>query len=128
MGGISRAVLVNGDPSPHEALILFDNDAPIAVRTQRWKYLAAVYYRAMKLPYSIFGYEELHDLIADPSESYSVAANHPEVAAEMRARLAAAKTEFAPYRQKEIPQAFKSLRGEAAPAGLSGLPAAAGRA
>ena len=57
----------------------------------------------MKLPYSIFGYEELHDLIADPSESYSVAASHPEVAAEMRSRLEAAQTEFAPYRQKEIP-------------------------
>ena len=104
------SVLADGAPSPHEALILFDNDAPIAVRTQRWKYVAAVYYRGLKLPYSIFGYEELHDLIADPSESYSVAATHPELAAEMRARLAAAKAEFAPYRQKEIPAAFRSLR------------------
>ncbi len=103
-------VLVEGAPSPHDALILFDNDAPIAVRTQRWKYLAAVYYRAMKLPYSIFGYEELHDLVADPAENYSVAASHPEVAADMRARLEAAKTEFAPYRQKEIPAAFRALR------------------
>ena len=104
------SVLVDGASSPHEALILFDNDAPIAVRTQRWKYLSAVYYRAMKLPYSIFGYEELHDLVADPTESYSVAATHPDVAAEMRSRLEAARAEFAPYRQKEIPPAFRSLR------------------
>jgi arylsulfatase A len=104
------AVLVDGAPSPHEALILFDNDAPIAVRTQRWKYLSAVYYRAIKLPYSLFGYEELHDLVADPSESYSVAATHPGVATAMRERLAAAKAEFAPYRQKEIPPAFRALR------------------
>ena len=103
-------VLIDGAPSPHEALILFDNDAPIAVRTQRWKYLSAVYYRGMKLPYSIFGYEELHDVIADPSESYSVAVANPEVTAQMKARLDAARTEFAPYRQKEIPPAFRALR------------------
>ena len=107
------SVLVDGARSPHDALILFDNDAPIAVRTQRWKYLSAVYYRSMKLPYSIFGYEELHDLLADPSESYSVAASHPDVTAKMRSRLDAARTEFAPYRQTEIPPAFRSLRSRA---------------
>lgn len=107
------AVLTRGAPSPHEALILFDNEQPIGVRTQNWKYLESAYYRGLKLPMTLLGYEQLYDLKADPSENYSVAATHPEVAKAMRDRLAAAKADFAPFRHKEIPQVFKDLRAQA---------------
>src|ERR1700761_8381803 len=43
------AVLTAGAASPHEELVLFDNEVPIGVRTQDWKYLDAVYYRGLKL-------------------------------------------------------------------------------
>lgn len=106
------AVLTKGAPSPHEELILFDNEDPIGVRTQDWKYLESAYYRGLKLPMALMGYAQLYDLKADPSENYSVAATHPEVAAEMKTRLAAAKQAFAPYRHKDIPPVFKALRAQ----------------
>jgi arylsulfatase A-like enzyme len=104
------AVLRSGAPSPHEALILFDNEVPIGVRTQDWKYVESAYYRGNKLPMAVLGYEQLYDVKADPSENYSVAATHPEIAKAMRERLKAAKAEFAPYRHKDIPPYFKQLR------------------
>jgi arylsulfatase A-like enzyme len=105
-------VLAEGAPSPHETLILFDNEDPIGVRTQDWKYIESAYYRGLKLPMSLLGYEQLYDVKADPSENYSVAATHPEKAAEMRGLLKAAKAEFAPFKHKEIPPVFKALRGQ----------------
>ncbi len=102
-------VLTAGAPSPHEALILFDNETPVAIRTQRWKYVANAYYRSIRMPYDMLGYSELYDLVADPSESYSVAAAHPEVAASLKALLDKARSEFAPLKHKDIPPAFKAL-------------------
>ncbi|HEX3700750.1 MAG TPA: sulfatase-like hydrolase/transferase [Phenylobacterium sp.] len=106
------AVLAEGAPSPHEALILFDNEDPIGIRTQGWKYVESAYYRGLKLPMTLLGYEQLYDLKADPSENYSVAATHADVAAQLRDRLKAAKAEFAPFKHKEIPPIFKALRGQ----------------
>lgn len=103
------AVLTEGAPSPHEALVLFDNEVPIGIRTQEWKYISAAYYREIKLPFSLLGYEELYDLRVDRAESYSVAATHPEVTRAMKARLAAAQAEFGPLKHKDIPPAFKAL-------------------
>ncbi|HEY0436115.1 MAG TPA: sulfatase-like hydrolase/transferase, partial [Phenylobacterium sp.] len=103
-------VLRSGAPSPHEALILFDGEVPIGVRTQQWKYVESTYYRGnMTGALAARGYEQLYDMQADPSESYSVALTHPEVAKAMRERLAAAKAEFAPYRNGTPPY-FKALR------------------
>jgi arylsulfatase A len=106
-------VLTHGAPSPHDALVLFDNEAPIGIRTQDWKYLSAAYYRGIKLPYALLGLEELYDIRADRSESYSVAATHPDVTKAMKARLDAAHTEFAPFKHKEVPPAFKALHAMA---------------
>ena len=103
-------VLARGAPSPHEAILLFDNETPVAVRTQRWKYVASGYYRGLRLPYEALGYAELFDLAADPSESYSVSAQHPEVAMEMKARLEKARSDFAPFKHAEPPPVFKTLR------------------
>jgi len=103
------AVLSAGAPSPHEALILFDNEDPIGVRTQGWKYVESAYYRGLKFPLAS-RYEQLFDLKADPSENYSVAATHPEIARAMRERLAAAKAEFAPFKQKQVPEFYRRLR------------------
>jgi arylsulfatase A len=105
-------VLTKGAASPHEALILFDNEVPIAVRTQDWKYLDTLYYRGIKMPIGVFGYEELYDERSGRAENYSVAENHPEVVKQMKARLEAAKKDFAPYKHADIPQAFKTLNAQ----------------
>lgn len=52
------------------------------------------------------GYDELHDIEADPSESYSVAERHPEVVADMKQRLADAQARFDPFR-KGVPPFFQ---------------------
>jgi hypothetical protein len=72
--------------------------------------VASGYYRGFRMPFDAMGYAELYDLQADPSESYSVAATHPEVAAQMKALLASARTTFAPLKHKDIPPAFKAMR------------------
>lgn len=38
-------VLLRGAASPHDQLVLFDNENVAAIRTRRWKYVAADYYR-----------------------------------------------------------------------------------
>jgi arylsulfatase A len=107
-------VLTRGAPSPHEQLVLFDNEVPVGIRTQDWKYLDAVYYRGLKLPVGLLGYQELYDERGGRAENYSVADVHPEVAKAMKARLDAAKATFAPYRHKDIPQVFKTLQAQLA--------------
>lgn len=105
-------VLRKGAASPHDEIILFDNEDVVGIRTQRWKYIAASYFRSFGMvPFERMGYTELYDLIRDPSESYSVAAAHPQIVAEMQARLARAKATFAPFKHKELPQAFLRRRG-----------------
>jgi arylsulfatase A len=108
------AVLTKGAASPHDQLVLFDNETPIGIRTQDWKYLDAVYYRGMKLPVGLLGYDELYDERGQQAENYNVSANHPEITKDMKARLQAAKATFAPYKHKEIPQVFKTLQAQMA--------------
>ena len=103
-------VLTTGAPSPHEALVLFDNETPIGVRTQDWKYIASAYYRGQRLPMALLGLDELYDVRADPSENYSVAAGHPEALKAMRDRMDQARAEFAPFKHKDIPPVFKQMR------------------
>ena len=107
-------LLRTGGPSPHDQILLFDNEAVVAVRTQKWKYVAATYYRGVKLPYSLMGLSELYDLETDPGENYSVAARHPKVAAEMHDRFNQAQAMFSPLKHKEIPVVFKQLHEMAA--------------
>jgi arylsulfatase A len=91
-------VLVKGAASPHEELVLFDNEDVVAIRTQRWKYIAVDYYRTVTLPMAERGYPLLFDLQLDPTENYSVAARHPDVLRDMQARLARAQATFAPFK------------------------------
>jgi arylsulfatase A len=88
-------VLLHGAASPHDELILFDNEDVMAVRTQRWKYVFGDYYRTFRISTEARGYPQLYDMQADPSESYSMAASHPEVLADMQARFKRATERFA---------------------------------
>lgn len=92
------AVLKKGAPSPHDALLLFDDEEVTAVRSQRWKYVAQTYYHGHLMAVDS-RYPQLYDMAADPSESYSVNEMHPDVVAEMRQRLGTARKMFAPYKR-----------------------------
>ena len=82
-------------PSPHEDLVLFNNEQVAAIRTQRWKYVARAYYRGFNVPLGSRG-ELLFDISADPSEAYNLASAHPDVVADMTARLKRAQALFEP--------------------------------
>lgn len=93
------AVLLQGAASPHEELLLFDNEDVVAVRTQRWKYVTTDHYRGLVFR-TDKQYPQLYDVAADTSESYSLASLKPEVLADMQQRLARAKAEFAPLKTR----------------------------
>lgn len=92
--------------SPHDELVLFDNEDVVGIRTQRWKYVSGDYYRGRLFP-TEDKYPQLYDVLADPSESYSVADRFPDVLADMRARLSGARARFAPFKSRELPKAFR---------------------
>jgi arylsulfatase A-like enzyme len=103
-------VLLRGAASPHDELVLFDNEDVVAIRTQRWKYVTNDYYRRSFTELSGRGYPQLYDMSADEAEDYSMAARAPEVLADMQARLERARQTFAPLKSKELPEPWRSTR------------------
>jgi arylsulfatase A len=100
--------LLRGAPSPHDGLLLFNDEDVVAIRTQRWKLVAADYYRNYLLDLPSRGYPQLYDMERDPGESYSVADRHPEVVADLTARMNAARAALAPLRTQ--PSAIIGMR------------------
>jgi len=106
---ISR-VLMAGAASPHDSILLFNNEDVVAIRTPRWKYDTQVYYRGLSLNLEREDWLELFDLTGgDISESYSVAANHPDVVRDMQTRLKQARETFAPFKRGIPPSIRKTL-------------------
>jgi arylsulfatase A len=89
------ATLTSGAPSPHEQILLFNNEDVVGVRTQRWKYVTHAYYRGLTFDMERAGFIELYDMTRDISESYSVAETYPDVTLDMQKRLARAREQFA---------------------------------
>jgi len=103
-------VILRGAPTPHERLVLFDNENVVAVRTQRWKYVTHDYARSTLFPYQGRGYPQLYDMQSVDPEHYSVAARHPDVLDDMHQLWQRATTEFVPLRSKEVPEPWRSMR------------------
>lgn len=99
------AVLTRGARSPHDELVLFNNEQVAAIRTDRWKYVARSYYRTIELPLAAVNGVGLFDVRADPSEAYNLASLHPDVMADMAARFARAKATFEPLGKRNRPAA-----------------------
>lgn len=97
------AVLLDGAPSPHEALVLFDNEKVAAIRTDRWKFVARSYYRGYDLPLARIGANLLFDVRSDPGEDYNLATRHPEVVKAMRARFEQYRQTYEPLGRKKEP-------------------------
>ena len=87
-------VLKDGAASPHEEIVLFNNNQVAAIRTRRWKYVARSYYRVYDIP--LDRYPLLFDMQVDPGENYSMARNFPGDAADMRTRLERARARYEP--------------------------------
>lgn len=95
------SVLTRGAASPHGELILFNDEDVVAVRTQRWKYVHAAYFRNFMVPLKGLGYPQLYDERTG-DENYSVASLHPDVVKAMRTRFDQAAARFAPFRTNYV--------------------------
>lgn len=91
-------VLKGSPKSPHDELVLFNNEAVVGIRTQRWKYVAQTYYRGGRTDFLERGYPQLYDMELEQGENYSVAELYPKILADMQARWQAAVTKFAPFK------------------------------
>jgi uncharacterized sulfatase len=92
------AVLATGATSPHDELLLFNNEDLFGIRTQRWKYVKFSYFRHRQESFDERGYQELFDLDIDPGENYSVASQHADVIADMERRMRDARRIFDPLK------------------------------
>jgi len=101
------AVLTRGAASPHDQLLLFNDEEVVAVRTQRWKYSTRSHYRGSLASTENKGYPQLFDVSKDISESYSVAKIQPGVLADMQARMDTARAKFGPMKAKQPPKVFR---------------------
>jgi uncharacterized sulfatase len=81
--------------SPHEALIHFVNEQPVAVRTQRWRLVAKAWYLNFLAPLDRLGGELLFDMADDAGETRNLSDRYPAVVEELRKRLKAAEAEDA---------------------------------
>lgn len=98
---ITSVLTTRAATSPHDELILFNNEDVAAIRTDRWKYVVRAYYRSLEAPLDTIGrddWEQLIDLKNDPAESYDVSSLHPDVLADMKARVSRARAKFAPFK------------------------------
>src|SRR5262249_33577415 len=94
----------------HDAILLFNNEDVVAIRTPQWKYATQVYYRGLSLNLEREELLELFDMTgSDVSESYSVAANHPDVVRDMQTRLQQARETYAPFKRGIPPSILKAL-------------------
>ena len=101
---IASLLTIPRAPSPHDELILFINEDVAAVRTQRWKYVVKSFYRSYEATLDDPDRNDwavLVDMANDPAESYDVSAKHPDSLADMAARVAKARANFAPLRTKK---------------------------
>jgi arylsulfatase A-like enzyme len=101
-------VLTDGAASPHEEILLFNNEDVVGVRTQRWKYVAQTYYRGIKVNLERSEYKQLYDISSDVTESYSVAERYPDMTADMQSRIKRATEKYAPFK-RGVPPFLKDL-------------------
>ncbi len=100
-------VLTRRGASPHEEIVLFDYETVVGIRTQKWKYISADYFRSFLMLMDGRGYPQLYDT-SDKREEYSVASLHPDVVHAMQARLKRAGDRFARYRTSPDPLAIQA--------------------
>jgi arylsulfatase A len=95
-----RSVLAGGKISPHDHLLLFNNEDIAGIRTQRWKMVVRAQYRTLDIPLDAIGYTPLFDMTNDPGERFAANQSAPDVVSAMRKIAAEARARFAPFRTR----------------------------
>jgi arylsulfatase A len=93
-------------PSPHDELVYFINEDVAAIRTQGFKYVVRSHYRTFLADLdgaNRTDWAVLIDMENDPQESYDVSSLHPDVLADMQARITRARATFDPFRTPTPP-------------------------
>jgi len=111
---ISSLLTLRATPSPHDELIFFINEDVAAIRTQRYKLVVRSFYRSLLAPLDTRDdWQVLVDLQNDPEESYDVSSRHPDVLADLTARLGRARATFDPLKTPAVatPPAATTSRG-----------------
>lgn len=88
-------------PSPHDELVYFINEDVAAIRTQKFKYVVRSHYRTFLADLdgpTRTDWAVLVDMQNDPEESYDVSSKHPDVLADMQARITKARATFDPLK------------------------------
>jgi arylsulfatase A len=93
-------VLLRGAPTPHDHLILFNNEDVAGIRTQAWKLVLRSQYRTLDIPLGAFGYTPLFDTARDPGERFAANQSAPDVVAALRKVAEAEKARFVPLRTR----------------------------
>jgi arylsulfatase A len=107
-------VLTSGAASPHDEIVLFNNEDVVGIRTQQWKFVDENYWRGGITNFSNRKYKQLFDATTDISESYSLADTHPDVLLDMQTRLKQARETYAPFK-KGIPAYYKKQKEQSHP-------------
>jgi arylsulfatase A len=95
-----RVVLSGGATSPHDHLLLFNNEDVAAVRTQQWKLVARGHYRTLDVPLSAIGYTPLFDMKNDRDERFAANQSQPDMVTTLRKILADEQKRFEPLRTR----------------------------
>ncbi len=107
-------VLTSGAPSPHDEIVLFNNEDVVGIRTQQWKFVDENYWRGGITDFSNRKYKQLFDATTDISESYSLADTHPDVLLDMQTRFKQARETYAPFK-KGVPAYYKKQKEQSHP-------------
>lgn len=95
------SMLRRGGASPHDELLLFNNEDLWGIRTQRWKFVEFSYYRGGVA--QLHRYDtELYEMNSETAENYSVSARYPQVVADMQRRMAEARKIFDPLKPLNV--------------------------
>jgi arylsulfatase A len=93
-------VFARSQMSPHDHLVLFNNEDVAAIRTQKWKMVARSDYRTIEVPMSAFGYYPLFDMEKDKQERFAANQNNPAIVETLKGVLEQEKARFNPLRTR----------------------------
>lgn len=99
-----RSLLMGGKTSPHDHLLLFNNEDIAAVRTQRWKIVVKANYRTFDLPLSLLGYSPIFDMVTDPQERFAANQSAPEIVTQLQNIVTEERKKFDPLKTRPTPK------------------------
>lgn len=94
-GADIMGVLRDGDSTPHDHILFFNEDQISGIRLGEWKLLVRAYYKTYDVPLAELSYPLLFNLAQDPGERYNLAMKYPAQVTSMMALIENAKERLA---------------------------------